>query len=207
MEGIYNPERKDPNGGYLLRFPLQLGNQTLAFIGSDRFGDSKRGFVPWSVYQRKENGQWIEIARNIGLSVHVFYVNDATHTIFQYFTKGNVGVFQIRSDGGIEQTRRVMPENELSASGDAPAKGKEPGRLVIPDIEKVPLTAYLKSPDIQWRPYDREYGIEAQSLDKEDKAILSKTGELTWKAAADMKQTLRERVLKHKPSPTPPPSK
>jgi len=191
--------KDDPNGGYLFRFSLQFegSNQVFAFLGSDRFGDPKRGFVLWNVYQQKENGQWIEIARNVGLSVHVFYVNDATHTIFQYFPNGNISLLQIGSDGSVKQVGRVIPENELSEYGDAPAKGKEPGRPVLPNIEKIPFTAYLKFPDIQWRPYDRRHALDAQSLDKEDKGGLSKAGELTWKAAADMKQTLRKRAFKH----------
>jgi len=189
----YNTARTDPNGGYLLHYSLQFDSAepALEFIASDRFGEISRNRPAWNIYWRKGDDQWSKLASGVMLSSDEFYINDASRTISQRFPNGALSTLQIKPDGTIEQ-KYYSPSEADSVFVDAKGLGK----LVQPQIEKVPLAAYLHSPDIHWRPLDRQRGVEAQSLDDGDAELIAMARDLPWNDAVVLAQTLREKTDK-----------
>jgi hypothetical protein len=57
--------------------------------------------------------------------------------------------------------------------------------LYNPKIEKIPLVAYLRNPDITWRAVS-EHGLAAQSLDPGDASLLAGHWEVDWNQALQL---------------------
>jgi hypothetical protein len=180
--------RNDPNGGYLFRFELTFTTQEqrLEFIASDRFGETNRGIAWWNIYKMSAEGQWSKIATGVPLSVHEFYVNPATRTIIQPYPRGKFSTVKIGRDGSIQQKYHSPADEDATAQDEAILTGIP----FKPTVEKVPIAAYLRSPDAEWRLLDHNSAASAQSLDAGDAPLLALGGDLSWIEALGLVQAL-----------------
>lgn len=186
--------RDDPNGGYLFRFDLRFeeSDDVLAFVATDRFGVGRES-PPWAIYQKTTAGQWREIGRNEifqsgGISVH-----HPSRTIIQVFPPDRDDpegrkiyvTLKVKKEGFVEKNRYRSDElneevRELIEKAAVP---------VVSEIEKIPLAAYLRSPQLKWRPLS-EHGMAAQSLDPADAPLVASSKGLEWSQAVDFAKAL-----------------
>lgn len=185
--------RNDPNGGYLFRFELKFesGNDSLLFVATDRSGEISRGRPAWYVYRKQPRSAWKQIAINEMIDVDEFYVDHPTRTIVQHYPDGfgdgmNFSTLKINPDGSVE--KKYYPSEKID---DALRKKLEKqGSRFVPEVEKVTFGAYLRAPDLKWRPLDRSHAVAAQSLDVGDTALLAASSNLTWTGAVELGKAL-----------------
>lgn len=191
--------RDDPNGGYLFRFEFQFkdGTDRFAFISTDRFGVGHES-PPWSIFQKNQEGRWLKIAQNEVFQSGSIFVHQPSRAIIRKFPAdladpkelSTYVIMRIKEDGSIhkenfvsgrlEKDVRKMIENEADA--------------YLPNIEKIPLAAYLLSPQTKWRMLSG-YSLAAQSLDPGDVDLLSSSKNLEWSQAVKL-----AKQLAHSPS-------
>jgi hypothetical protein len=179
--------RRDPNGGYLFRFEFKFeeADDRLLFVATDRFGVGRES-PPWKIYHKKPERDWQQIDRNYivqsgSMSVHhpsrmIILASppardDPTET-------GSYAILKINRDGSLHK--------ESYKSDQLPEKLKKiinsEAVHTIPEIKKIPLVAYLRSPQTKWRGTS-EHGLAAQSLDPEDAPLLDSNYDVTWEEA------------------------
>jgi hypothetical protein len=188
--------REDPNGGYLFRFDFRFeeGNDVLAFVATDRFGVGRES-PPWAIYQKTPAGQWREIGKNEifqsgGISLH-----HSSRTIIQVFPpdrhdpeeRKTYVTLKINEDGSVHKESYRSDQLNVEAR-EMIEKEAVP---IVPEIEKIPLAAYLLSPQAEWRPLS-EHGMAAQSLDPADAPLLASSKDLEWSQAVDLAKTLTD---------------
>lgn len=188
----YSSQRNDPNGGYVFRFTLSFSpdEKALAFVGTDRFGGGKPAMLAWNIYMRSEDGEWQKIAESKIINHERFYIDYDARTILQHwpdrFGEGkSFSLLRIGKDGSYEE--------EYYSSEDTPVEKQEEmgvrGEPFHPQIEKIPIAAYLLDPTLEWRPLS-EHGMVAQSLDPADAPLLASGKDLEWSQAVDFAKTL-----------------
>lgn len=195
--------REDPNGGYLFRFDFRFeeSNDVLAFVATDRFGVGRES-PPWAIYQKTPAGQWQEIGRNEifqsgGISVH-----HSSRIIIQAFPpdrhdpeeRKTYVILKINEDGSVhKESYRSDQLNE-----EAREMIEKEAVPIVPEIEKIPLAAYLRSPQTEWLPLSK-HGMAAQSLDPEDASLLASSKDLEWSQAVDLAKTLVDNPSESEP--------
>lgn len=183
--------RDDPNGGYLFRFDFRFeeSNEVLAFVATDRFGVGRES-LSWSIYQKTPAGQWREIGRNEVFQSGGISIHHPSRTIIQVFPdrfdEGKTYVtLKINEDGSVhKESYRSDQLNE-----EARKMIEKEAVPIVPEIDKIPLAAYLLAPEAEWRPLS-EHSMAAQSLDPEDAPLLASSKDLEWSQAVDLAKTL-----------------
>lgn len=194
--------RDDPNGGYLFRFEFhfETSNDVFAFLATNQLG-SRHDIVSWTIYQKMPAGQWKEITNTIfqlgGISVHhpsrtiiqefAPYRHDPeerrTYVLMEIKEDGSVHKESFQSDQLNEKTREFIDNQATS---------------IAPKIEKIPLAAYLRSPQTKWLPMS-EHSMAAQSLDPADAPLLASIKDLDWSQAVDLAKSLIDNPLESEP--------
>lgn len=185
--------RNDPNGGYLFHFTLDFGTSSKVyhFTSSDRFGDPRGQAPAWNIYTKSEDDSWHEIATGIEISAREIYVDDSSKTTVQHYPDGSFRTLQFGQPGNVQEKYFSVADT----SDATREKLRSLGRVFEPQIEKMPLAAYLRTPAVKWRTLDRQHGIEAQSLDLGDESLLKLGNGLTWVKAKSLAYSLRETVV------------
>ena len=186
----YSSGRNDPNGGYLLRFAFTFsaGERPLYFVASDRFGETNKSLPAWDVYRVSADARALKVANGVALSTHGFFVNPARRALTQPFSDGSSLVLQVARDGSVRQEKHSAPPDgvaEEPVTGDAHL-----GSRFVPEVEKIPLAAFLRSPQAQWLPLRRDLSVAAQSLDTTDEPLLRVGADLSWSDAVTLVQSL-----------------
>ena len=186
----YSSGRNDPNGGYLLRFAFTLGvsERPLYFVASDRFGETNKSLPAWDVYRVSADARALKVANGVALSTHGFFVDPSRRALTQPFADGSSLVLHIARDGSVRQERRSSaPDGRVEeiVTGDASLSSR-----FVPEVEKIPLAAFLRSPQAQWLPLRRDLSVAAQSLDTADEPLLRVGADLSWSDAVTLVQSL-----------------
>lgn len=199
--GDYSSERNDPNGGYLYRFQYQFkgAKDTLVFVASDRDGSPRHDLLAWSIYQKTPQNEWGIIAVDAAVRVRAKSIQDEARTIVQVFPErfGDRKTFtklRINAEGTTElkSYQGEKPNAQIRSLFEDPA-------LAQPNVEKIPLAAYLRSPKAGWRPLS-EHGLAAQSLDPEDAPLLASVQGMDWAEAVKLCQALPRSDVKKLPT-------
>lgn len=190
----HNILRNDPNGGYLFRFELKFerAKDSLLFVATDRNGDIRGGCPVWYVYRKQPGSDWKKIATtNEMISVAEFYIDHPARTIIQHFPDRfgegmNFSTFKINADGSTEKKYYSSEKMDDALK----SKLEKQGVRYVPEVEKVPFAAYLRSPDLKWRPLNPASELAGQSLDAGDATLLAASTNLTWKQAVELGKSL-----------------
>lgn len=190
----HNILRNDPNGGYLFRFELKFdaNKDRLLFIATDRFGDVRGGCPVWYIYRKQPGSDWKRIAAtNEMISVAEFYIDHPARTIIQHFPDRfgdgmSFSTFKINTDGSVEKKYYKSEKIDQTLR----TKLEKQGARFVPEVEKVTFAAYLRSPDLKWRPLNPASELAGQSLDAGDVTLLAASTNLTWKQAVELGKAL-----------------
>lgn len=186
-----NSGRPDPNGGYLFRFELKFGEEsTFLFLGTDRFAGPS-----WSVYRSDQQGGVERISDPLGMQLDPRGVHlDLENRRILWHHPTDLGPLASR-DPAWSFTVLTFDDNgtidkEYFAAKDLDDEGseklRESGRLFSPEIEKIPLTAYLQAPSTAWSRLDSDHSFASQSLDPADVDLLEEHGNLTFDDAKEL---------------------
>jgi hypothetical protein len=176
--------REDPNGGYIFKYEFSFGNHSekYLFVASDRFGP--RFGLMGSVYCTTKDGSWNKMRGTLFIHEKFVYMDNAK----RYFTRLDPDRFTESmtcevSDFSVSGMIRVSEYRvEQPSEGDVQKLLPEENK-VIPEIYKVPLAAFLRNPDVEWRRYNINFTAAAQSLDEGDRDLLAGNMEMSWKEA------------------------
>lgn len=184
-------ERTDPNGGYLFRFELKFDEEsTFLFLGTDRFAGPS-----WSVYRSDQHGGVERISEPfaVQLDPRQVYLDLENRRILRHHPT-DLGPLASRDPAWsfsvltFDNDRTI--DTEYFAAKDLDDEGserlRESGRLFSPEIEKVPLAAYLESPGIAWSSLDSDRSFASQSLDPDDADLLQEHGNLLLEDAREL---------------------
>lgn len=183
--------RDDPDGGYLFYFVLSFAPKEdgFLFIASDRFGEERRSAPAWSVYANSSEG-WGKIGSGLMLSTLGFKVDEPSRTIVEELANESFHTIQFGRNALGEQKFFMGPDTDDSTR----ARLKEMGSRYVPEVYKMPLSAFLRRGDLPWRPLRRENAAIAQSLDPEDGWLLEIGENMSWSEAKMLAGSLRKRV-------------
>lgn len=193
----YNSERRDPPGNYLFRFALDVrgDEQPEVFYAYSAYGDMNASAPSWMVLSERAGKDWQIIAESVLLPTSGFFVDRDNEKIFTYWPNfrnetGYLGTADFTE--GFSTDRLEIGYYE--ANGLEALKGRiEELQAVsvmeyLPQIEKIPLGAFLHDPSLSWRPFDGRYAFEAQSLDVGDSDLLDLAGETSFIEAKSLLQ-------------------
>lgn len=174
-----------PNGGYIFRFyfDLDADAKNELFLGSSTDLEDEKA-CSWAVYRQDQSGNYQPIGSDVvfhptgGFYLLPYHRRPQINTTFVKPPDfGAIKNYALDGAGKLAATTRNLSASEVDTllQDDKAEEKLKLGVKKTPAVQKVLLAEYLKSEQVQWRPYKAEYSILRQSSDPADAAALSST--------------------------------